>query len=48
MRKLVFLLSSFMGRGVINAPVDKVVEYIKNFHHRQEYDNHFDVSQGSL
>ena len=34
-----------MGRGVIDAPIDEVVEYIKNFHRRIEYDNHLKVSK---
>ena len=34
-----------MGRGVINVPINEVVEYIKNFHRRLEYDNHLKVSQ---
>ena len=35
-----------MGRGVIDVPIDQVVEYIKNFHRRIEYDEHLKVGQG--
>ena len=38
------LLSSFMGRGIIDAPIDQVVEYIKNFSRRIEWDHHLEVS----
>ena len=34
-----------MGRGVIDVPIGKVVEYIKNFYTRVEYDDHLEVSQ---
>ena len=34
-----------MGHGIIDAPIDQVLEYIKNFHRSVEYDNHLKVSQ---
>ena len=34
-----------MGRGIIDVPIDQVVEYIRNFHRRIEYDDHLEVSQ---
>ena len=34
-----------MGRGVIDAPIDKVVEYIKNFEFRKCWDKNLEVSQ---
>ena len=40
----IILLSSFMARGTIDAPIDDVVDYIKNFHRRIEYDKHLKVS----
>ena len=46
MRNIV-LLSSFMGRVIIKVPIDKVVEYIKNFHRSVEYDDHLEVSKNS-
>ena len=42
MRNIVLIIS-FMGRGVIDAPIDEVAAYIKNFEFRKDWDKNLQV-----
>lgn len=39
-----FVLYSFMGRGVVDLPIEQVVEFLEDHERRKEWDKYLSVS----